>query len=228
MNENEDFDALRNNLKYLKLSLENERVKAQEKLFLDFTQTVMGMDMEDDRTVLLSQAYMTTVKELADEEIGLPERLQNFINSDFLYTLLTYRNLRYEREIKKFLRHLSELLVTTSKEGETRDFKSLEHFFNRSIMGALDIIEPETAENRELQGRESAEEMLMMSLRLKEGLDLQQFHKVIGLRLDDIVNRINMTNLINAGFLKRNSKRLYTTKKGTRVLNTVLGQLLAV
>ena len=41
MNENEDFDALRNNLKYLKLSLENERVKAQEKLFLDFTQTVM-------------------------------------------------------------------------------------------------------------------------------------------------------------------------------------------
>ena len=92
---------------------------------------------------------MTTVKELADEEIGLPERLQNFINSDFLYTLLTYRNLRYEREIKKFLRHLSELLVTTSKEGETRDFKSLEHFFNRSIMGALDIIEPETAENRE-------------------------------------------------------------------------------
>ena len=57
--------------------------------------------------------------------------------------------MRYEREIKKFLRHLNDLLVTTSKEGETRDFKSLEHFFNRSIMGALDIIEPETAENRE-------------------------------------------------------------------------------
>jgi len=149
MNENEDFDALRNNLKYLKLSLENERVKAQEKLFLDFTQTVMGMDMEDERTVLLSQAYMTTVKELADEEIGLPERLQNFINSDFLYTLLTYRNLRYEREIKKFLKHLNHLLVTTSKEGETRDFKSLEHFFNHSIMGALDLIEPEEAENED-------------------------------------------------------------------------------
>jgi hypothetical protein len=149
MNDNQDFDALRNNLKNLKASLENERVKAQEKLFLDFTQNVMGMDMEDERTILLSQAYMTTVRELADEAIELPARLQNFINSDFLYTLLTYRNLRYEREIKKFLRHLNDLLVTTSKEGETRDFKSLEHFFNRSIMGALDIIEPETAENRE-------------------------------------------------------------------------------
>jgi len=149
MNDNQDFDALRNNLKNLKASLENERVKAQEKLFLDFTQNVMGMDMEDERTILLSQAYMTTVKDLADEAIELPARLQNFINSDFLYTLLTYRNLRYEREIKKFLRHLNDLLVTTSKEGETRDFKSLEHFFNRSIMGALDIIEPENAENRE-------------------------------------------------------------------------------
>ncbi len=149
MNDSEDFDALRNNLKNLKISLENERVKAQEKLFLDFTENVMGMKMEDERTVLLSQAYMTTVRELADEEIQLAERLQNFINSDFLYTLLTYRNLRYEREIKKFLRHLNELLVTTSKEGETRDFKSLEHFFNRSIMGALEIIEPENAENRE-------------------------------------------------------------------------------
>ena len=149
MNDTEDFDALRNNLKNLKISLENERVKAQEKLFLDFTENVMGMKMEDERTVLLSQAYMTTVRELADEEIQLAERLQNFINSDFLYTLLTYRNLRYEREIKKFLRHLNELLVTTSKEGETRDFKSLEHFFNRSIMGALEIIEPENAENRE-------------------------------------------------------------------------------
>ena len=90
MNDNQDFDALRNNLKNLKASLENERVKAQEKLFLDFTQTVMGMDMEDERTILLSQAYMTTVKDLADEAIELPARLQNFINSDFLYTLLTY------------------------------------------------------------------------------------------------------------------------------------------
>ena len=84
MNDSQDFDALRNNLKNLKLSLENERVKAQEKLFLDFTQNVMGMDMADERTVLLSQAYMTTVKELANEDVHLPDRLQNFINSDFL------------------------------------------------------------------------------------------------------------------------------------------------
>jgi oxygen-independent coproporphyrinogen-3 oxidase len=84
-----------------------------------------------------------------------------------------------------------------------------------------------TAENRKLQDRESAEEMLMMSLRLKEGLDLKQFQQIIGVTVDDVVNRDNMTNLINAGFLKQNSKSLYTTKKGTRVLNTVLGQLLA-
>ena len=62
---------------------------------------------------------------------------------------MTYQNLRYEREIKKFLKHLNTLLVTTSKEGETRDFKTLEHFFNSSILGALEIIEPDDAEKRE-------------------------------------------------------------------------------
>ena len=42
MNDVQDFDALRNNLKNLKLSLENERIKAQEKLFLDFTISGVG------------------------------------------------------------------------------------------------------------------------------------------------------------------------------------------
>ncbi len=145
----EDFDALRNNLRHLKTSLESERVKAQEKLFTDFTQNIMGMSPDDERTVLLSQAYKTTVKDLANENVPLVNRLDSFINSEFLYTLLTYKNLRYEREIKKFLKHLHTLLITTSKEGETTDFKSMEHYFNRSIMGALEIIEPTQAENRE-------------------------------------------------------------------------------
>lgn len=149
MSDTQDFNALRNNLKSLKASLENERIKAQEKLFIDFTQNIMGMSPDDERTVLLSDSYMETVKQLANENVLLHDRLHNFINSDFLYTLLTYKNLRYEREIKKFLKHLNTLLVTTSKEGETRDFKTLEHFFNSSILGALEIIEPDVAENRE-------------------------------------------------------------------------------
>tara|TARA_R110001583_G_scaffold46195_8_gene145200 strand:- start:3234 stop:3740 length:507 start_codon:yes stop_codon:yes gene_type:complete len=149
MSDTQDFNALRNNLKHLKLSLENERIKAQQKLFIDFTENIMGMSPDDERTVLLSNSYMQTVTQLANENVLLHDRLHNFINSDFLYTLLTYKNLRYEREIKKFLKHLNTLLVTTSKEGETRDFKTLEHFFNSSILGALEIIEPDEAENRE-------------------------------------------------------------------------------
>ena len=149
MSDTQDFNALRNNLKNLKLSLENERIKAQQKLFIDFTENIMGMSPDDERTVLLSNSYMQTVTQLANENVLLHDRLHNFINSDFLYTLLTYKNLRYEREIKKFLKHLNTLLVTTSKEGETRDFKTLEHFFNSSILGALEIIEPDEAENRE-------------------------------------------------------------------------------
>ena len=139
MSDTQDFNALRNNLKHLKL----------QKLFIDFTENIMGMSPDDERTVLLSNSYMQTVTQLANENVLLHDRLHNFINSDFLYTLLTYKNLRYEREIKKFLKHLNTLLVTTSKEGETRDFKTLEHFFNSSILGALEIIEPDEAENRE-------------------------------------------------------------------------------
>ena len=54
----------------------------------------MGMSPDDERTVLLSDSYMETVKQLANENVLLHDRLHNFINSDFLYTLLTYKNLR--------------------------------------------------------------------------------------------------------------------------------------
>ena len=84
MEGSEDFDALRVNLRTLKLSLENERIKAQEKLFVDFTENIMGMSSDDERTILLSQAYMTTVKDLANEEVALTNRLHDFLNSDFL------------------------------------------------------------------------------------------------------------------------------------------------
>ena len=85
MSDTQDFDALRDNLKNLKVSLENERIKAQQRLFIDFTQNIMGMSPEDERSVLLSESYMATVKQLANENVLLHDRLHNFINSDFLY-----------------------------------------------------------------------------------------------------------------------------------------------
>ncbi len=147
--EKQDLDALRNNLRNLQASLANERMKAQKQLFHDFTQNIMGMAPDDERATLLADAYLHTVTQLADESVPIHIRLQSFVNSDFLYSLLVYKNLRYEREIKKFLKHLNDLLITTSQEGETKDFKSLETYFNRAITGALDLIEPEAAENRD-------------------------------------------------------------------------------
>ena len=147
--EKQDFDALRHNLRNLQASLANERMKAQTQLFHDFTQNIMGMAPDDERATVLADAYLHTVTQLADDSIPLQVRLQSFVNSDFLYSLLVYKNLRYEREIKKFLKHLNDLLITTSQEGETREFKSLEAYFNRAITGALDLIEPEAAENRD-------------------------------------------------------------------------------
>ena len=147
--EKQDLDALRHNLRNLQASLANERMKAQKQLFHDFTQNIMGMSTDDERATVLADAYLHTVTQLADDSTPLQVRLQAFVNSEFLYSLLVYKNLRYEREIKKFLKHLNDLLITTSQEGETREFKSLEAYFNRAITGALDLIEPEAAENRD-------------------------------------------------------------------------------
>jgi oxygen-independent coproporphyrinogen-3 oxidase len=94
----------------------------------------------------------------------------------------------------------------------------------------LDAVERDghgTAEESALSARERAEEMLMMGLRLSEGLNLAALHRRTGISLDALVPPAQRTPLIEAGYVDENATTLSVTRQGRAVLNAVTGALLA-
>jgi len=145
----EQLDALRANLRQLKGTLQNQREKAQNELFDNFLQEIMKIDLKDDKADLLRQEYLNSLSGLADEQEPLSDRISKFLNSDFLVGVLTHKNLRYEREIKRFLIHLNDLMISISKEGTTKDSVFMQSYFKSALNGVLDIVEPSEAKNHE-------------------------------------------------------------------------------
>ena len=84
-----------------------------------------------------------------------------------------------------------------------------------------------SVEVTELSPRERAEEMLMMSLRLDEGLDLHAFTRRTGITLDALSVPEKRLKLIDGGFLSETSDRLRATPRGRAVLSALTGALLA-
>ncbi len=74
-----------------------------------------------------------------------------------------------------------------------------------------------------LSGPEQADEMLMMGLRLNEGIDPDRYEKLSGKSLES--NRI--TYLTELGMVKTENGKLQTTTKGRPLLNAVIRELLA-
>jgi oxygen-independent coproporphyrinogen-3 oxidase len=83
-----------------------------------------------------------------------------------------------------------------------------------------------TRETTPLTSRERAEEMLMMGLRLAEGVDLDDFTRETGLSLPEIVRPGLLESLVGGGFLVFDERRLRATPAGLRRLNAVLVSLL--
>lgn len=75
----------------------------------------------------------------------------------------------------------------------------------------------------EVPRTEQAIEMLMMGLRLKEGISVSRFEKLSQSKL----NRAKIDDLLNMDMLIENEDRLKTTKQGRVILNAILRELLA-
>lgn len=75
--------------------------------------------------------------------------------------------------------------------------------------------------------RERAEEVLMMGLRLSEGVYAANFRAACGLDLDAVVPLQRGAPLEAAGLLRRSPDRLVATKDGRAVLDGLLAKLLA-
>ena len=83
------------------------------------------------------------------------------------------------------------------------------------------------AEQVPLTAQERREELLLLGLRLSEGLRRDEFRALTGMEPHEAVDAEALTCLIEAGFLESDDAGLRATSAGQLCLNTVLSQLLA-
>ena len=84
-----------------------------------------------------------------------------------------------------------------------------------------------TAEARPLDTHGQAREMLMMGLRLAEGVSEAHLRARTGCDPDRVIDRAGLDRLVEAGYLERRGPRLRATAAGRPLLNSLLVELLA-
>lgn len=84
-----------------------------------------------------------------------------------------------------------------------------------------------TQESDTLDPLTRAQELVMMGLRLAEGVDIAHFPQQCGLALDQVVNLAERDHLVRDGFLATQGDRLRVTASGRLVLNALTARLLA-
>lgn len=71
-----------------------------------------------------------------------------------------------------------------------------------------------------------ASEMLMMGLRLSEGVTAERFKRMVGRGLEDVLCPERTAALVDGGFLIRSDSGIRATPQGRNVLNTLIAELL--
>ena len=70
-------------------------------------------------------------------------------------------------------------------------------------------------------------ELVMMGLRLSEGISRTSFRRVLDAELEDLLDPARLESLTNAGYLELDPAGLRATASGRQRLNAVTGYLLA-
>jgi oxygen-independent coproporphyrinogen-3 oxidase len=83
-----------------------------------------------------------------------------------------------------------------------------------------------TREKSVLSTEERISELVMMGLRLSEGLSAARFARQTGRSVEAALNRSGLDMMSAGGFLRRTGDHLQATAKGRLVLNSVIGALL--
>jgi len=84
-----------------------------------------------------------------------------------------------------------------------------------------------TEEEVELSPDERRDELVMMGLRLEEGIARERLRSETGLDIDEAFEPARLRALVEGGFLDVDDERLRATAAGRQRLNAVLGRLLA-
>lgn len=82
-----------------------------------------------------------------------------------------------------------------------------------------------TQEETALTPTVRAEELMMLGLRLVEGINRARFQRLSGVAFDALVDPVALARLVTLGFLSSESRRITTTPRGRLLLNEILRQL---
>ena len=72
---------------------------------------------------------------------------------------------------------------------------------------------------------ERAQELIIMGLRLNQGINKHYFKQICGINFDKFINQANKTELVNLGLVEENENCLKATKEGFLVLNKIIEDL---
>lgn len=77
----------------------------------------------------------------------------------------------------------------------------------------------------ELSPEERAEELIIMGLRLTQGIDKEKFFEICKIKFDDFINRVFLHKALNQGLLSDSESSIKATKKGFLILNYLIENL---
>lgn len=77
-----------------------------------------------------------------------------------------------------------------------------------------------------LSKKERAEELVIMGLRLKEGINKQRFETISGLNFNNFVNFQNLKKMIELGLVVDNETTFKTTPKGSLLINHIINEII--
>ena len=101
-----------------------------------------------------------------------------------------------------------------------------QHAAPESWLAAVERSGHGTAETRSLDPNEQARELLMMGLRLAEGVSEARLKECTGHDPDRVIDRDGLTRLVEAGYLECRGGRLRATSAGRPLLSSLLVELL--
>jgi putative oxygen-independent coproporphyrinogen III oxidase len=83
-----------------------------------------------------------------------------------------------------------------------------------------------TAKRRALSPNDRAQELVMMGLRMREGVDVAHIERQTGAARTTFLDSKQISMIVDAGLLRETGSRLDTTREGRAMLNSVLEKIL--
>ena len=80
-------------------------------------------------------------------------------------------------------------------------------------------------QEEEISAHERAEELIIMGLRLNEGISKEKFYNVCGIKLADFINQKNLSELKAEKLIEETQTHLFATNEGRLVLNKLIEDL---